>query len=126
MSRRHAATRGGLVAMLVAACAPSARAQDADGAALFHRRCGTCHAVVPGEARQGPNLAGVWGRRAGGLPGYDYSPGFAGTGWAWDEPHLDAYLANPQAVIEGSVMGYRLSDAAQRRAIVAYLSALPR
>ena len=80
--------------------------------------------MAPGETRLGPNLAGVWGRKPGAVPGYVYSAGFAEAGWAWDAPHLDAYLADPQAVIEGSVMGYRQTNPATRRAIIDYLRAL--
>ena len=92
-----------------------------DGATLFRRQCATCHSLVSGEVRQGPNLAGVYGRKAGSVAGYKYSSGFAEANWAWDEAHLDPYLANPQAVIKGGVMGYRQANAATRQAIIAYL-----
>jgi len=92
-----------------------------DGAILFRRQCGTCHSLQPGETRQGPHLAGVYGRRAGSVEGYKYSAGFASAGWAWDEEHLDPYLANPQAVIKGGVMGYRQAKPEVRQAVIAYL-----
>lgn len=108
--------------------APSAHAQFTppvaeapDGATLFRRQCATCHSLTPGEVRQGPNLAGVYGRRAGTLPGYAYSPGFKEADWVWDNAHLDPYLTNPQAVIKGGVMGYRQANADTRHAIIAYL-----
>lgn len=96
-------------------------AEPPSGAALFVRQCGTCHSLVPGEVRQGPNLAGVYGRKAGSLPGYAYSAGFAAADWVWDAEHLDPYLANPQAVISGGVMGYRQANPAIRAGIIAYL-----
>ena len=117
-----------LLAGLAAACPVRAQPADApspDGAALFARQCSTCHSLVPGETRQGPNLAGVYGRHAGTLPGYHYSPGFAEADWAWDDAHLDPYLTNPQAVIHGGVMGYRQRDPAIRAAIIAYLKGNP-
>ena len=40
-----------------------------------------------------PNLAGVYMRKAGTLPGFRYSPGFAQADFAWDDAHLDAWLA---------------------------------
>jgi len=92
-----------------------------DGATLFRRQCGTCHSLVAGEVRQGPSLAGVYGRKAGTLPGYKYSAGFADADWAWDEAHLDPYLTNPQAVIKGGVMGYRQANPQVRQAIIGYL-----
>lgn len=97
------------------------QAETPDGAALFRRQCGTCHSLTPGEVRQGPNLAGVYGRKAGTVPGFKYSAGFADADWAWDEAHLDPYLANPQAVIKGGVMGYRQAKPEVRQEIIAYL-----
>ncbi len=115
-----------LLALLGAA--PAAQAQMAvpaaappDGATLFKRQCGTCHSLVPGEARQGPNLAGVYGRKAGSVPGFKYSAGFADADFAWDEAHLDPYLANPQSVIPGGVMGYRQAKPEVRRAVIGFL-----
>ena len=49
-----------------------------NGASLFIAQCGTCHTVEHGaQPRQGPNLAGVYMRKAGTLPGFHYSDGFA-------------------------------------------------
>ncbi len=100
---------------------PGPQADAPDGATLFRRQCGTCHSLVAGEARQGPSLAGVYGRKAGTVPGYKYSPGFADADWAWDDAHLDPYLANPQSVIKGGVMGYRQAKPEVRQSIIAYL-----
>ena len=96
-----------------------------DGASLFRNQCGTCHSRVTGEKRQGPNLAGVFGRKAGTVPDYKYSPGFADADFVWDGEHLDPYLTNPQAVIKGGVMGYRQADPDKRAAIIAYLKDAP-
>jgi cytochrome c len=91
-------------------------------ASLFASQCGTCHTVERGAApRQGPNLAGVFLRTAGTAPDFHYSPGFARITFAWDEPHLDAWLANPQKLIPGAVMLYRQADPAIRASIIAWL-----
>jgi cytochrome c len=93
-----------------------------DGEKLFKQQCSACHSVVAGETgRQGPNLSGVYGRKPGSVEGFHYSAGYAKVDFLWDEPHLDAYLANPQAVIPGSIMPYRQSKAPVRTAIVTYL-----
>ena len=97
------------------------QAAPPDGAALFRTQCGTCHSLTPGEVRQGPNLAGVYGPKASSVPGFKYSAGFADADWTWDEAHLDPYLANPQSVIKGGVMGYRQSKPEVRQAIIGYL-----
>ncbi len=46
--------------------------------------------------------------------------------FVWDEPHLDAYLTNPQAVVPGAIMPYRQSKAPVRHAIIAYLKEHPK
>jgi cytochrome c len=93
-----------------------------DGAKLFANQCGTCHTVERGAApRQGPNLAGVVGRRAGSLPGFTYSPGFAKADFTWDDAHLDAWLTNPQAMLPGVVMLYRQNNPNIRKAIIVWL-----
>ena len=67
-----------LIGLAPTANVPAALAQTEapDGAKLFARQCGTCHSLVAGEARQGPNLASVYGRKAGTVPNFKYSPGF--------------------------------------------------
>ena len=93
-----------------------------DGEKLFRQQCSSCHSVVLGEAgRQGPNLSGVFGRKPGSVEGFHYSGGYAKADFVWDEPHLDAYLTNPQAVIPGSIMPYRQAKAPVRAAIISYL-----
>jgi len=73
------------MALLGAAAASFARAQfplplpatpaaPADPATQFANQCGTCHALASGEERQGPDLHGVFGRHAGTVPGFTYSP----------------------------------------------------
>ena len=93
-----------------------------DGATLFVNQCGTCHTVEHGAAaRQGPNLAGVVGRKAGSLPGFTYSAGFAKADFTWDAARLDTWLSNPQAMIPGAVMLYKQPDPATRKAIIDWL-----
>jgi len=94
-----------------------------DGKALFRNQCATCHAdAKDAPGRQGPNLYGVVGRKAGTEPGFQYSSGFAKAGFVWDEAHLDAWLTNPQAVIPGAVMLYRQAKPAVRHAVIQYLT----
>jgi len=92
------------------------------GAALFAAQCGTCHTVERGAPpRLGPDLAGVYRRKAGTLVGFHYSAGFASADFVWDDAHLDAWLSNPQQLIPGAVMLYRQNDAATRARIIAWL-----
>jgi cytochrome c len=117
--------------LLASAAGPIARAQlpfdlpgatPQDGASLFASQCGTCHVVQHGAPpRQGPNLAGVYMRKAGTLDEFRYSAGFAHAAFAWDATHLDAWLSSPQRLIPGSVMLYHQDDPAIRRTIIGWL-----
>jgi cytochrome c len=91
---------------------------------LFRNQCATCHTLNAADPpRQGPSLAGVIGRRAGSVPGFAYSAGFAHADFTWDAAHLDAWLTRPQAVIPGAVMPYAQANADIRHAIISYLEA---
>ena len=91
----------------------------------FVTSCGTCHAAEPGApARQGPNLSGVYGRRAGTLPDFRYSAALQGVDIVWNEATLDPWIENAQAMRPGTVMNYRQADPAKRRIIVAFLKSI--
>ncbi|MBP0114174.1 MULTISPECIES: c-type cytochrome [Bradyrhizobium] len=93
-----------------------------DGATLFKQQCAVCHTLSLSEPmRQGPPLVKVLGRPAGKVEGFHYSDGLAKADFTWDETRLDAWLANPQAVIPGVVMVYRQAKPETRAAIIAFL-----
>ena len=91
------------------------------------QRCYACHSVITGEDRlPGPNLRGVLGRRAGALPGFEFSPAMieagAARGLVWTRATLDAFLADPQRVVPGTTMAMPgLPDADDRRDMIDYL-----
>lgn len=110
-------------AVALAAAGVSHAAGDAQrGEQLYEARCGACHA--PAADRIGPRHAGVFGRRAGSVKGFEYSSALARSKLVWDEASLQRWLADPEAVIPGQSMGYRLGDAGERADIVAYLRTL--
>jgi cytochrome c len=114
-----------LVVTMAGAQMPLPAAKPPDGTTLFKQQCATCHTINPSEAtRQGPSLFKVVGRQAGKADGFRYSAGFTEANFVWDDARLDAYLANPQAVVPGSTMAYRQSKAETRAAIIAYLKEL--
>jgi len=93
-----------------------------DGATLFKQQCAVCHTLSLSEPmRQGPPLVKVLGRPAGKVEGFHYSDGLAKADFTWDETRLDAWLANPQAVIPGVVMVYRQAKPETRAAIIDFL-----
>lgn len=89
------------------------------GQALYQRRCGACHSIDAN--RIGPQHRDVFGRQAGSQPDYIYSDALAQSDLIWNEQTLDQWLSNPEATIAGQKMGYRLSNAEERKAIIAYL-----
>src|SRR4051812_34282854 len=97
-----------LSAMACTLSSPSAvLAQDteaASGQLAFNNACRTCHVVREGDNRLGPNLNKVIGRKAGSLPGYNYSSAMREADFVWDEAKLDRFIANPDEVVAGNNM----------------------
>jgi cytochrome c len=110
-----------LAAMFVGA-ATAALSQE-DGQTAFNTSCRTCHTMKEGDNRQGPSLAGIMGRKAGSLPGFNYSPSMKQSGITWDEATLDQFIADPEQVVHGNTMKPYggITDAAQRKLIVDFL-----
>lgn len=101
---------------------PLPTAAKPTGADLFMQQCATCHSLNPADPpRQGPLLAGVYGRKPGSVAGFHYSPGYAKADFVWDDAHLDPYLTNPQAIIPDSIMLYKQRNSDIREAIIAFL-----
>jgi cytochrome c len=88
-----------------------------------YRNCAACHSLLPDVHLSGPSLAGVFGRKAGTAPGFlRYSPGLRSADLTWDENTLNAWLADPMAMIPGTYMIFRgISDDQERADLVAFL-----
>lgn len=99
----------------------SAMAQSAPrGQMLFESRCVACHSLDAN--RVGPALRGVVGRVAGKANDFEYSAAMAAATHVWDAAKLAAWLTNPENVVPGQVMNYRLDMAQDRDDVVAYLA----
>ena len=101
------------------------RAADAEnGADLFDTYCSDCHSVAAKIAnRKGPSLFRVWGRKAGSMAGFSYSPAMVQSNMVWNAQSLDAYLANPKAVVATGIMKFKGMPKADERAdVIAYLA----
>ncbi len=93
----------------------------AKGADAFDDRCSQCHTI--GGMSQGPNLAGVVGRKAATSPDFPYTAAMKGSGLTWTAANLQRFLANSQALVPGTAMtGVTVPSAAERANIVAYLA----
>jgi cytochrome c len=102
---------------------PQFAAADLKRGELLSLACAACHSFRAGEKTVvGPNLHGVFGRAAGTVEGFDYSPGLRSSGLIWTPRSLDAWLADPASFVAGTKMtftGYRLAE--DRRDLIAYL-----
>jgi cytochrome c len=94
----------------------------ANGQAKF-AICKTCHNVTQGGGSMtGPDLYGVFGRKAGTSPGYAYSDGLKALGITWDAASIDKWITSPRAMVPGTKMTYiGMSNAKDRTDLVAYL-----
>ena len=116
--RAHAAAMGAALAFAAAAC--QAAPDPAHGEEVYGR-CLACHALA--SDRVGPRHCGLLGRRAGSVPGFDYSPAMKKSKLTWNEKTLDRFLANPMKVVPGTSMTYAgVPDAKDRADLIAYLS----
>ncbi|WP_343051181.1 c-type cytochrome [Pseudaquabacterium terrae] len=85
-----------------------------------YARCMACHALA--FDRVGPRHCGLIGRRAGSVPGFDYSAAMKRSKIVWDEKTLDRFLAGPLKMVPGSTMTYDgISDRRERADLIAYL-----
>jgi cytochrome c len=112
-----AAVAGGAVLLALGDQEDAVRGKD-----LFERRCSGCHSLDLNK--EGPKLRGVYGRKAAGVPGFGYSEALRQAGVRWDDATLDRWLSDPDAMAPNTDMAFRLADAAERKAMIAYLKSL--
>lgn len=107
-----------------AAQASAARAEGSvgRGQAIYKDQCMACHAVD--HNRIGPAHRGVFGRKAGTVPGYNYSPAFRRSKLVWNDRTLNQWLFNPEQLIPGQRMDYYLEQQQDRDDVIAYLKSL--
>ena len=100
-----------------------ASAQDAASGEKIFVQCRTCHQIGPtAKNAVGPALNGLFGRPAGSIPGFNYSPANKNSGITWDEATFAEYIKDPKAKIPGTKMIYAgLKDEKRIQDLIAYL-----
>ena len=85
--------------------------------------CSTCHTLVQGGPNMtGPNLHGVFGRKAATAPNFTYSDPLKASGWTWDAARVDTWITDPKAALPGTKMTFAgLKDPKDRTDVIAYL-----
>jgi cytochrome c len=104
--------------------APATTSAMADPAPPAFTVCRSCHSTQAGQNGIGPTLAGIVGSKAGGVPGYNFSPALKNSGIVWDRASLDTWLKGPIKMVPGTKMVIPVSDPAKRKAIIDYLETL--
>jgi cytochrome c2 len=128
MPRRSLLTAPPAAALLAVAAtaAPASAGSVETGRELFQKQCAVCHAVAPEHHKEGPSLAGFYGRRAGTAPFFTAYKSLKGANFVWDDSSLDAWLADPRGFVGGKDTGMTLKvdDPGQRAALIAYMRTL--
>ena len=112
------------VALICAAGTVAAQSGEAaKGERLFNQQCKTCHTVDKGGATGlGPNLFGMFGRKAGTTEGFASSDAMKNSGITWDDASVTEYLKDPKAKVPNTKMVYAgLKRPEQMADMIAYL-----
>src|SRR3546814_3372309 len=73
---------------------------------MLFRKCSACHTLGPDSANKaGPTLHGIFGRRAGSVPGYKYSDALKESELVWNEKTIgNLFKLGPDDFTPGSKM----------------------
>jgi cytochrome c len=96
---------------------------DVENGKIRFTQCAACHTTAQGGPNlTGPNLYGIFGRKAGTQDGFAYSDALKSAGWTWDAARIDTWITNPHAVLPTTKMSFPgLKDAKDRTDVIAYL-----
>jgi cytochrome c len=116
---RATALTAGVIAVAIAHSAPSFASGDVAHGETVYQDCMICHSLDKNEI--GPKHRNVFGRKAGTVPGYEYSAALKASTIVWNEATLDEWLTDPQAVVPGTKMIFSVDDARDRADVIAFL-----
>jgi cytochrome c len=89
------------------------------GKLVFEKRCVGCHTLE--QNREGPRLAGVFGRISGQVPNFSYSSALKDAHILWNEDTLDRWLTDPDSFVPQNNMSFRVTKPDERRNLIRFL-----
>ena len=92
---------------------------EVHGQVLYQQLCASCHSIAYNGI--GPAHQGVFNRKAGSAPDYEYSAALKASTVIWNEKTLDQWLRNPEQFIPGNKMGFLVASPQDRADLIAYL-----
>ncbi len=112
-----------LISAMMVTTATAQLAGDPQLGGQIYRGCVACHALQPGVHTSGPSLAGLWGQTSGSAKDFKrYSKGLLAAKIVWDADTLNAWIADPGAMVPGTFMTFRGIQKDQHRAdLIAFL-----
>ena len=92
---------------------------------LLYMVCKACHDDEAGLPHKvGPNLHGMFGRKAGTAEGFRYTDALVKSGIVWTPETMDAWLKQPGALVPGNGMAFAgIANDADRASLIAWLMA---
>jgi cytochrome c len=109
-------------AMLLAATGVARADGDAARGEKRFDECITCHSLKEGANGVGPSLHAVFGRKAGSLDDFRYSPAMKRSGLTWSPQALAVFIADPQKAVPNTRMPVAgMPGAADRDDLIAFL-----
>jgi cytochrome c2 len=98
-------------------------AGDSEAGKTSFNKCRICHTLeAGGRSAVGPNLHAMFGRKAGAVANYAYSPAMKNSGLVWDDSSVANYLRDPKGFMPGNKMAFPgIKDQKEMADLLAYL-----
>jgi cytochrome c len=107
--------------LVLSACGSKDGGDATRGRELYSQECAACHSLSA-STENAPMHCGLFGRKAGTVPGFPYSEAMRSSGLVWNEKTLDEFLTAPYLSLPGTIMGFPgFSEETDRRDVIAYL-----